>query len=95
MEIKSAKYLAEHSDELLDILAKNGGSVLITKNDEARAVILSYSLYQEMKKTFNLLKFLEKSEVDLRTGKIIAHDELKKQMGTRINELKEVDTSEL
>ena len=89
MEVKSAEYLAKHSDELLDNLSKSGTRVLITKDDEAKAVILNYSSYQEINKAFNLLKLLEKSELDYREGRVISHEELKKQMNEKLNQLKE------
>jgi PHD/YefM family antitoxin component YafN of YafNO toxin-antitoxin module len=95
MEIRLAESLAKHSDELLDDIVRNGKSILITKNDETRAIILDYSSYKQLREAFCMLKLLEKSEIDYRNGKIFSHEELKQQMAEKINKLKKANVSEL
>jgi prevent-host-death family protein len=84
MDVKSATYLKDHSDELLDFVNNTGKSVIITKNDEAKAVIQDYLTYEKFQQAFLLLKFIAKGEKDFREGKIISHNDVKKEMANKL-----------
>ncbi|MBC8185415.1 type II toxin-antitoxin system Phd/YefM family antitoxin [candidate division KSB1 bacterium] len=91
MNIKSVDYLKNHSDEILDLVNENHETIIITKNDEARAVIQDISSYEKFRKAFFLLKFLARGEKDYQEGKVISHNELKKQMENKLKNLQNVD----
>ncbi len=77
MNIKSIDYLKNHFDEILDLVNENQETIIITKNDEAIAVIQDFSSYEKFSKAFFLMKFLARGEKDYQEGKIISHKELK------------------
>lgn len=91
MNIKSVDYLKTHSDEILDLVNKNQETIIITKNDEAKAVIQDISSYEEFQKAFFLLKFLSRGEKDYQEGRVISHKELKKQMDEKVKNLQDVN----
>ncbi|MGP1564423.1 MAG: type II toxin-antitoxin system prevent-host-death family antitoxin [Treponema sp.] len=43
--------------------------LIITQNGESRAVLIDVESYQEMKNAFNLLKIIQLSEKDVKSGK--------------------------
>ena len=89
MDIKSASYLKNHSDDLLDFVNKTRKTIIITKNDEAKAVIQDYSTYEKFQQAFLLLKFISRGETDYREGKLIPHIEVKRQMEVKLKKLQE------
>lgn len=91
MNIKSVDYLKTHSDEILDLVNKNQETIIITKNDEAKAVIQDISSYEEFRKAFFLLKLLSRGEKDYQEGRVISHKELKKQMDDKLKNLQNVN----
>ncbi|UCE08283.1 MAG: type II toxin-antitoxin system Phd/YefM family antitoxin [bacterium] len=87
MDIKSASYLKNHSDELLDFVNKTRKTIIITQNDEAKAVIQDYSTYEKFQQAFLLLKFISRGEKDYREGKVIPHLKVKKQLEDKLVKL--------
>jgi prevent-host-death family protein len=89
MDIKSADYLKNNADELLDFVNQTRKTIIITQNDEAKAVIQDYATYENFQQAFLLLKFIARGEKDYREGKIIPHHEVKKQMEDKLRKLQE------
>jgi len=87
MNIKSINYLKTHSDEILEYVNKNQEAIIITKNDEARAVTQDITSYEEFRNAFFLLKFISKGEKDYQEGRLISHKELKNQMKAKLKNL--------
>ena len=86
--IRSSEFLKNHSDELLDFVNKTRKTIVITKNDKAKAVIQDIASYEELRKAFLLLKFISQGERDFREGKVVSHEEVKNQMNEKIKNLR-------
>ena len=89
MEIKSAEFLKSHSDEMLDSVNKTRKTIIITQNDEAKAVLQDFKSYQELQQALLLLKFISKGEKNYREGRVLSHDVVKKQMSEKLKMMQE------
>lgn len=89
MEIKSAEFLKSHSDEMLKSVNKTRKTIIITQNDEAKAVLQDFKSYQELQNALLLLKFISKGEKDYREGKLLSHEVVKTQMTKKLKTMQE------
>ena len=67
--IKPISYIEDHANDMLDFVNAKKEPLIITQNGESRAVLIDVESYQEMKNAFNLLKIIQFSENDVRSGK--------------------------
>jgi PHD/YefM family antitoxin component YafN of YafNO toxin-antitoxin module len=69
------KYISEHKN-----------SIVITQNGEAKAVLVDIESYQIMKDAFSLLKIIQLSEKDVRSGNHKETDQVFKDLKKRFAE---------
>jgi len=85
-DIKPISYLKTHASELVQDVSENRRTVVITKNGEAKAVVIGVEQYEEWKKALALLKILAQSEQDFRAGHSIPQDEVFERLEAIIDE---------
>jgi prevent-host-death family protein len=57
-QIKTISYLRAHAAEIMRNLGKQGGSLVITQNGEAKVVMQDIKSYEQTQETIALLKIL-------------------------------------
>lgn len=79
-DIKPISYIKSHTAEIIRQVGENKNPVIITQNGEAKAVILDVDSYQNLVNAVNLMKIISIGDRDLKNGKIVAHEEVKKRI---------------
>ena len=67
--IKPVSYIEDHATDVMDFVNEKKEPLIITQNGESRAVLIDVESYREMKDAFNLLKIIQFSEMDIKSGK--------------------------
>ena len=82
-DIKPISYIKTNAADMMRYVNDNRNPSVITQNGEARAVLIDIDSYQNMQNAFNLLKIVQLSEKDVRSGLFKdsdqVFDELKKK----------------
>jgi prevent-host-death family protein len=73
--IKPVSYLKAHTAQLISELSTRRGTVVITQNGEARAVVQDIESYEQTQESLAMLKLLAQSQRNIEAGK---HKPLKK-----------------
>lgn len=63
--IKSISYLKTHASEVIRDIFKNGKTMVITQNGEAKVIVQDIKVYEEMQESLALLKILALSTKSL------------------------------
>ncbi|MCA1950116.1 MAG: type II toxin-antitoxin system Phd/YefM family antitoxin [Treponema sp.] len=79
-DIKPISYIKSHTAEIIRQVSENKNPVIITQNGEAKAVILDVDSYQNLVNAVNLMKIISIGDRDLKNGKIVDHEEVKKRI---------------
>ncbi len=85
--IKPVSYLKAHTAQLINELSARRGTVVITQNGEARAVVQDIDSYEQTQESLAMLKLLAQSQRSIEAGK---HKPLKKafaDLATRTKKL--------
>jgi prevent-host-death family protein len=77
--IKPISYVKAHTTEIVKNVGETRSPIIITQNGEAKAVIIDIESYQKTLNAINLAKLLSFSEIDLKNGNIVTHEEAKKR----------------
>jgi prevent-host-death family protein len=77
--IKPISYVKAHTTEVVKTVGETKSPIVITQNGEAKAVIIDIESYQKTLNAINLAKLLSFSEMDLRTGNTVTHEEAKRR----------------
>lgn len=67
--IKPISYIKTNAADMMNFVNDRKEPLVITQNGEARAVLIDVESYQEMKNAFNLLKIIQFSEQNMKSGK--------------------------
>ena len=67
--IKPISYVKSNAADIMKFVNDRKEPLIITQNGESRAVLIDIESYQEMKKAFSLLKLIQFSEMDVKSGK--------------------------
>ena len=67
--IKPISYVKTNAADMMNFVNDKKEPLIITQNGESRAVLIDVESYQEMKDAFNLLKMIQFSEKDIRSGR--------------------------
>jgi len=67
-DIKPISYIKTNAADMMRYVNDNRNPIVITQNGEARAVLIDIDSYQNMQNAFNLLKIVQLSEKDVRSG---------------------------
>lgn len=78
--IKPISYVKAHTAEILKQVEEKNNPMIITQNDEAKAVLMNVTYYQTIMNSINLLKILSIGENDIKNNNIMTQDELDKKI---------------
>jgi len=67
--VKPISYFKTHASEIIRQLSGNQGTMIITQNGEAKAVVQDIRVYEETQESLTMLKILALSSQNLREGK--------------------------
>ena len=67
--IKSISYLKAHASNIVNDVNKNGKTMVITQNGEAKVVVQDIKEYEKTQETLALLKMLSMSQESVKKGK--------------------------
>ena len=68
--VKPISYFKAHAADILNDLAANQGSLVITQNGEAKAVLQDISEYERTQESLALLKILALGRKDFESGNL-------------------------
>ena len=77
--VKPISYVKAHTTEVIRNVGETRSPIIITQNGEAKAVIIDIESYQKTLNAINLVKLLSFSEMDLKKGNTVTHEEAKKR----------------
>ena len=81
--IKPVCYLKSHASEIVGSLAESGEPLIITKDGEAKAVLLDYDSYGRTLEALALLKILALGNKQIEEGKVVSADQAIRQLRQR------------
>ena len=84
-DVKPISYVKDHSIEILDYVENSRSPVVITRDGEAKAVIIDIMSYQKTLNAINLAKLLSFGEKDIKNGNLITHGDAKRMFEERIS----------
>lgn len=73
--VKSITYLKSNAAELVREVNRDGRTVTITQNGEAKVVVMDVDTYDRWKSALTLMKLLTHGEADLQAGRTVGTDQ--------------------
>ncbi len=67
--IKPVSYLKAHTDRIIRELSAKRGTMVITQNGQARAIVQDIDSYEQTQESLAMLKLLAQSQRSVETGK--------------------------
>ena len=74
-QVKPISYLKANAARIIDDLEDGGEPLVITKNGEAKAVVMSVRDYEQTQETLALLKIVALAEREIERGETVPVDE--------------------
>jgi PHD/YefM family antitoxin component YafN of YafNO toxin-antitoxin module len=87
-DVKPVSYVKDHSIEILDYVENSRSPIVITRDGEAKAVIIDIVSYQRTLNAINLAKLLSFGEKDIKNGNTISHEDAKRMFEERLSSKK-------
>jgi prevent-host-death family protein len=84
-DIKPISYIKTNAADMMRYVNDKENSIIITQYGEAKAVLLDIESYQTMQNAFNLLKMIQLSEKDIRSGHYKESDTVFTELHTRLD----------
>lgn len=69
-QVKPISYVKANAAQIIDELADGGPPIVVTRNGEAKAIVMSLYEYEKMQETLALLKLLAMAEKNIAEGKV-------------------------
>lgn len=83
-QIKPISYVKAHAAELLDRITEEREPIIITRNGEAKAVLLDVISYEEMMdETQALLRVLAMADEEIEAGETVPIEEVMEEFGVK------------
>jgi prevent-host-death family protein len=86
--IKPISYLKAHASEIVYDLNKNGKTMVITQNGEAKVVVQDIKEFEKTQETMALLKILSMSQDSIKKGKFKSTDKAFADLRKKMNKFK-------
>lgn len=83
-DIKPISYIKTNAADMMKYVNDNKNSIIITQHGEAKAVLIDIESYQTMQNAFNLVKMIQLSEKDIRSGRFKEFDTVFKELHKRL-----------
>ena len=77
-DLRPISYVKAHTTEIIKYVEDSRAPVVITRNGEAKAVIIDIESYQKTINAINLAKLLSAGEQDIKKGNTISHENARK-----------------
>ena len=84
-DIKPISYIKTNAADMMKYVTDKKNSIIITQHGEAKAVLIDIESYQTMQNAFNILKMIQLSEKDIRSGNIKESDTVFNELHKRLN----------
>lgn len=86
--VKPISYLKAHASRLIRNLGGQQGTIIVTHNGQARAVLQDIHTFERTQETLALLKILTRSQQNVRRGKVRSLDATFASLERRIRSFK-------
>jgi len=86
--VKPISYLKAHASRLIRDLSGQQGTLIVTHNGQAKAVLQDIHTYEQTQETLALLKILTRSQQNVRRGKLKSLDSTFASLEQRIRGFK-------
>ncbi len=86
--VQPISYLKTHASRLIRDLSTTPGTLVVTQNGQAKAVVQDIHTFERTQETIALLKILTHSQKNVRRGKARSLDATFKSFERRVRELK-------
>ena len=87
--VKPISYLKTHASKIIRELSDHQGTLIVTHNGQAKAVVQDIHTYEKTQETLALLKILARSQENVRLGKAKSLDETFASLEQRIKDFKD------
>ncbi len=84
--IKPISYFKTNAAEIIKNLADQNGTMIITQNGEAKAVVQDINTYEQIQESLAMLKMLAMSKNSVSEGKIKPADKVLKKLEQKIKQ---------
>lgn len=74
--VKPISYVKAHAAEIIDALSEGGQPLVITKNGEAKAVLMDVREYDQMQQSMAMIKLLAQSTKSIEAGRVSPVEEV-------------------
>jgi prevent-host-death family protein len=82
--IKPISYFKAHAAEVIRELNEQHGTMIITQNGEAKAVIQDIAEYERVQEALAMLRMVAQGQSDYEKGKTIPADQVLKELADKI-----------
>ncbi len=82
--IKPISYFKAHAADVIRELNKQHGTMIITQNGEAKAVIQDIAEYERVQEALAMLRMVVQGQSDYEKGKTIPADQVLKELADKI-----------
>ncbi len=86
--VKPISYLKAHASRLIRELSTHQGTLVVTHNGQAKAVLQDIHTFEQTQETLALLKILTRSQQNVRRGKVKTLDAAFSSLDKRIQAFK-------
>lgn len=86
--VKPISYLKAHASRLIRDLSTSPGTLVVTLNGQAKAVVQDIRTFERTQETLALLKILTRSQQNVRHGKVKSLDAAFGSLDRRVREWK-------
>jgi prevent-host-death family protein len=86
--VKPISYLKAHASRLIRELSTTPGTLVVTHNGQAKAVVQDIRTFERTQETLALLKILTRSQQSVRQGRVKSLDEAFGSLDRRVREWK-------
>lgn len=74
-QVKPISYVKANAAQIIDELADGGPPIVVTKNGEAKAIVMSVREWERTQETLAMLKIVALAEEDIKAGRTVPVEE--------------------
>ena len=82
--VKPISYFKAHAAEIIKNLSENAGTMVITQNGQAKAVVQDIHTYEQIQESLALLKILAQGRKEIEQGEIYPAEKVLGELEARI-----------
>lgn len=85
-QVKPISFIKANAAQIIDELTDGGEPIVVTRNGEAKAVMMSLYDYEKMQETLALLRIVAMARDDVKAGRAIPMQEAVERVRDRIRQ---------